>query len=132
MAGVGHSSKKGLYSLKCVVDISIFTAVEDLQFTLYCLITERKARDFIDFEVYGFGDLEIVPFLKEARDISYLSCPDRFWGPASLFSTVSGVKRSRRKADHSPPSNTKVKNSWNYTFYSSIRPNSSQISKETT
>lgn len=40
IAGVGHFSKKWLYSLKCVVDISIFTAVEDLRFTLYCLITK--------------------------------------------------------------------------------------------
>jgi len=28
MASVGHLSKKGLHSLKSVVDISIFTAVE--------------------------------------------------------------------------------------------------------
>jgi len=26
-----------------------------------------------------------------------------------------GVKRPRREADHSPPSNAEVKNSWNYT-----------------
>jgi hypothetical protein len=40
ITGVGHFSKKWLCSLKCVVDVSIFTAVEDLPFTLYCLITE--------------------------------------------------------------------------------------------
>lgn len=64
MAGVGHFPKKWLYTLKCVVDISIFTPVEDLQFALYCLITKQNLQDFIDFEIYDLDDRGVVvPFL---------------------------------------------------------------------
>jgi hypothetical protein len=34
------------------------------------------------------------------------------WVSAAL---VPGIKRQEREADHSPPSNTEVKNAWSYT-----------------
>jgi hypothetical protein len=53
--------------------------------------------------------------------------PDRRWGPTQppiqlvLGSLSLGVKRSGREADHSPPSNTEVKNVWCYNFTPLIR-----------
>jgi hypothetical protein len=44
--------------------------------------------------------------------------PDLFWAPFSLLSNgaiISGVKRQRREADHSPPSRAEFKNTWIYT-----------------
>jgi hypothetical protein len=43
--------------------------------------------------------------------------PYRLWGPPSLLMngyrrSVTGVKRPRREADHSPPSRAEVKNEW--------------------
>jgi hypothetical protein len=35
--------------------------------------------------------------------------------------SLPGVKRPGREADHSPSSNDKVKNAWNYTYTTSIR-----------
>jgi len=40
------------------------------------------------------------------------------WVPGALS---LGVKRPRRKADHSPPSSTEVRNAWSYTSTPQIR-----------
>jgi hypothetical protein len=58
-----------------------------------------------------------VQILAGARLFSSSQRPDRFWGPPNLLSNgyrcviFPGVKRPRREADHSPPSNVEVKNS---------------------
>jgi len=42
--------------------------------------------------------------------------PDWLWGPLSLlFNRDWGVKQLGHETDHSPPSNTKLKNVWSYT-----------------
>jgi hypothetical protein len=47
-------------------------------------------------------------------------CPHLLWGPTNLLSNgyrefSTGVKRSGRDADHSPPSSAEVKSVWSYT-----------------
>jgi len=47
-------------------------------------------------------------------------CPGQLWGPPGLCSGcwgafTLGVKQHGCEADHSPPSNVKVKNTWSYT-----------------
>jgi len=58
------------------------------------------------------------------RGITFFYSPphlDKLWGPLSLLSNgykaalSPGVQQLGHEADHSPPSNTKVKNAWSYT-----------------
>jgi len=51
--------------------------------------------------------------------------PDQLWGPPSFLFNVycgsfPGVQQLEHDVDYSPPSNTKVKKKWSYTFTSSI------------
>jgi hypothetical protein len=55
------------------------------------------------------------------REFFFSPRPVRLWGPPTLLSnggtrgSFPGVKWPEREADHSPPSNTEVKNAWSYT-----------------
>jgi hypothetical protein len=60
----------------------------------------------------GFG----VRVQIGARLLSPPRRQDRFWGPTNpLIQWLPDVKRPDREDDHSPPSNTEVKNTWIYT-----------------
>jgi hypothetical protein len=51
-----------------------------------------------------------------SRIFSSLPRPDRLWSPSSLPPKgFPGVKRSRREADHSPPTSAEMKKTWLYT-----------------
>jgi hypothetical protein len=58
---------------------------------------------------------------RECLSFSSPPLSDRLWDPLSLLSNwyrglfLQELKRSGRKADHSPPSNDGPKNPWNYT-----------------
>jgi hypothetical protein len=56
-----------------------------------------------------------VRFQAEARDYSFLQCPDWLWDPLSLLPNRTGapspdIKRPGRGAEHSTSSNADVKN----------------------
>jgi hypothetical protein len=63
---------------------------------------------------YGLDGLGSIP--GSARFFFSPQLPDRLWGPPSLLYNEyrgplsPGVKRRRREADHSPPSNAEAKN----------------------
>ena len=57
--------------------------------------------------------------------------PDRLWGPPWFLlndypELISGVKRTGREGDRSPPSSGKGKNKWSYTYIPAISPHDSQ------
>jgi hypothetical protein len=63
-----------------------------------------------------------VFFSLHISDFFSLPCPGQLWGLPSLLSNgyqgffSQGIKWLGLEADHSPPSSTKVKNTWSYTF----------------
>jgi hypothetical protein len=76
---------------------------------------------------YGMDDRKIVVLLSEnARNFALKRSrlalgptqPSIQWVPGSF---ASGVRRTGREFDHSPPSGAEVKNEWSYTSAPSIR-----------
>jgi hypothetical protein len=67
-----------------------------------------------------------VQIPAEARYIPVLQNVQTLWGPSSLLfnghrSSFAWIKRVDRDVDHSPPSNSLVKNEWRYACTSPIR-----------
>jgi hypothetical protein len=96
-------------------------------------LTVRDAVSFQYIRSYRTVDLHTSSLLQSLRFQMVLLCnrdweffstplrPDRDWGPTKpsiqwvLGALTVGVKRPRREAYHSPPSNVEVKNAWSYT-----------------
>jgi hypothetical protein len=72
---------------------------------------------------YGLDDRGVGVRVPVGSRIFFPRHPDRFWGPQKhpvSYPMVPGdlspgVKRSRREADHSPPTSAEVKKMWIYT-----------------
>jgi hypothetical protein len=74
---------------------------------------------FVSFVSIRFSKTTVLVHIKEkgvripagaGNFFSSPPCPDRLWGQPSLLGALSlEVKRSRREADHSPPSSAEVK-----------------------
>jgi len=64
--------------------------------------------------------LQTSVYVVKMDFVSSLPSPDRIWDSPSLLSSghcglfFSGVKQSKREADHSPPFNAEFKSAWSY------------------
>jgi hypothetical protein len=89
--------------------LNTLSSKEPQQLSRYsdCLRAGRRSRSLSPGRVKNFH------FSTSSRPALRSTQPPIQWVPGALS---TGVKRSGREADHSPPTSAEVKNTWIYTF----------------
>jgi hypothetical protein len=77
----------------------------------------RSRDSVVDIVTRLWAELSGVRSSVGTTFFSCLKRPDWLWGPPSLCQTSTGGSVAGDKADHSPPSSTKLDNVWNHTSF---------------